>query len=168
VTLLGVFLERLDERREPIAEQVLAAALDQLAHDGVVAADAAQVEHGGGGADVRARERERLVEAAHRVPDLQAHVPQRIKERLGQHGQVRIFWIVTQEDHVDVALEAECAAPVATDRHQREPALGAIAVGARGRVGGAEQCAQQTVQYGRASARQRHPARAAQDRGLEL
>ena len=134
----------------------------------VVATDAAQVEQRGGRADVGARKRQRLVETAHRVSDLESDIPERIEEGLSQSHQMRILRIVTQEDHVDVALQAQRAASVAAHGHQREPSLGAVSLRARSGVGSAKQRVQQAIEDLRTTLRDDESAIAARDRSFKL
>ena len=82
-----------------------------------------------------------IVHRPHRMADLQADVPQRVKHTVGERRQKRVRFAarrrdrvaVVQEHDLNVALRIQLAATVAADAHHRE--LGRRSFGFHRRVG---------------------------------
>jgi len=87
----------------------------------------ARIEQRGRGRDVLARQPGRRARLAHRVPDRELLVPQRIQQAIAHLLGERLVAVV-QHDEVDVGVRGELAARPAAGRDQRE-------LGAPGRRG---------------------------------
>ena len=89
----------------------------QLLGEALVAGEVAHLQQRGGGVEVVGGQRQGLPHRAHGVAELQALVPDRVPEAVGEGADVRAAAV--QEQHVDVGVEAELGPPVAADGDQR-------------------------------------------------
>ena len=119
----GLGLEALDEAAEVLGgEEAVVGAGDEVADEGVVAREEAEIEEGGGGGEVFLGEGDGVGGAEDLVADGEADVPQRVEEGLGEgvgglgaEGAGR-----DDEDDVGVAPEGDGATPEAADGGERD------------------------------------------------
>ena len=89
----------------------------QPLRDRWVAGDDPGAEQSGGGVEVVAGQVERLADGAHAVAQVEALVPDRVPDAVGQSGHVAPA--IVDEHEVDVALGTQLRPPVTADRDQR-------------------------------------------------
>ncbi|MCB9611381.1 MAG: hypothetical protein H6722_02895 [Sandaracinus sp.] len=145
-------LERVEQRHEVRLEHLPSRRSVELAHDLGVARDVPQVEQRRRGANVLTRERERVVDAAHDVADLEPRIPEWVEQPLRDHARAAVLRIVAEEEHVDVAVQSDRAPPVATHRDERDAPFPTVEL-SRGGVGRAEERSEQAVERPREAAR---------------
>ena len=130
------------------ADQGPLEAMEQL----LVARDQPRLDQRGLGLHVAVGDLHAVLDAADRVADLQADVPQRVEEAVDDAGQVRQRagaggdLPAVQEHEVNVAVRIQLRAAVAADGHQRQ--LRKLLAGLLGQagLGGVPQVAQQRVE----------------------
>src|SRR3954447_3201062 len=83
---------------------------------GCLTGDQARAQECGRGVEIVVRDLERLALRAHAVPELQARVPDRVPDALGDGLDVPAR--AAQEHDVEVALGADLGSAVAADRDQ--------------------------------------------------
>jgi hypothetical protein len=92
--------------------------IGELAGQHRVTRNGAQRQHRRGRVEIVGSQVERLLRRAHRVTELQALVPERVPDALGDLADVGAAPVHQQQ--IDVALGRELGAPIAPDRHQGE------------------------------------------------
>ena len=106
-----------------------------------------------------------IVNAPHRVSDLQANVPQRIQHAVNQPGQIwqrfaRRNLAVVQEHEVNVAVRVQLAAAVTADRDQRQRRKFLLRLRRQAALGRFPKMLQQRVEHRRAAPANLAPAAA--------
>jgi len=91
----------------------------------LVANDEARLDEGGLGLHVGVRHLHAVIQAADRMPDFQAEIPQGIQHPINQLGQMRQRPVdrdlaEVQKHEINVAVRIQFCAAVATDGHQRD------------------------------------------------
>ena len=104
---------------------------------------------------VRVRHVHAIVDAPHRVSDLQADVPQRIQHAVNQPGQIRQRFArrdlaVVQKHEVNVAVRVQLAAAVTADGHQRQRRKFLLRLRRQAALGRFPKMPQQRVEHRRA------------------
>jgi hypothetical protein len=93
--------------------------LDDLVAELRVTGDVASRQQGGRGVEIGLRQRQGVVDAAHRVPELEAGVPDRVPDRTRDRLEAARRRLMHQQQ-VDVAERRQLAAPVPADGDQCE------------------------------------------------
>ena len=114
---------------------------------------------------VRVRHIHAIVNAPHRVSDLQADVPQRIQHAVNQPGQIRQRFArrnlaVVQKHEVNVAVRVQLAAAVTANRHQRQRRKFLLRPRRQAALGRFPEMPQQRVEHRRAALANLTPASA--------
>ena len=163
----GVLFERVEELHEMRLEHLLPCATLQIVEKRAAAGDTTEIDQRRRGSDVFTGQTKGFIDASHRVPDVDPQIPERIQEPFRKRADERVLRIVAKENHVDIAIQPERRAPVASHRDQGDPASGLLTEGASCSVGGAVECAQETVERPCVGAGGRHAWVAAAHRVLE-
>ena len=119
-------LHQLVERGQALPRAVAPLArdaIDQLVAHRVVAGDDARVEQAERGLEVVVGDGARLVGRADAVVELEAGVPDRVPEPVGERADVATATPVVDQDEVEVAGRTELAAAVRTDGEQHDARL---------------------------------------------
>ena len=132
---LGEF--RLDEFETRARLDLVAEAPLELGERFRSAPQEAALEQAGAHGHVVARAAQAVVHRARGVADLQAEVPQRVQQKLGELFGDRGALVGQQEQQVDVRIRRELAAPVTADGGERQ-ALASRRVGQRVQAAGGE------------------------------
>ena len=110
-----------DEHLGSAAHHIAAEARPGLGIKRLVTPDVARFEQRGADGQIFLRHPDHLVERAARLPDLQPEVPEDVEHRFDDLLAPRRLLPWGQEGDVDVRKRRHLAAPVAADRHQRQP-----------------------------------------------
>ncbi len=152
VSCLCILLERAEKLVQVRLEDLLPRATLELVEKRAAAGNSSEVDQRGGGSDVLASQIQSLFDASNRVTDIDPQVPDRVEQALGQRPDERIVRIVTEEHDVDVTIESQRRAAVATDGDECDTPLRFTAQGASGSIGSAVQGAKKAVEGSRVGA----------------
>jgi hypothetical protein len=149
VACLCVLLERAEELVQVRLEDLLPRATLELVEKRAATGDSSEVDQRGGGSDVLASQIQSLFDASSGVTDIDPEVPERVEQSLGQRPDEGVVRVVTEEHDVDITIESQRRAAVATDGDECDAPSRFTTQGARGSVGSAVQGAKEAVEGSR-------------------
>ena len=152
VACLCVLLERAEELVQVRLEDLLPRATLELVEKRSATGDSSEVDQRGGGSDVLASQIQSLFDTSSGVTDINPEVPERVEQSLGQRPDEGVVRVVAEEHDVDVTIEPQRRAAVATDGDECNAPLRFTTQGARGSVGSAVQGAKEAVEGSRMGA----------------
>jgi hypothetical protein len=120
VALVALRERRLEELGEVLLVDVLGQDLPEAIEEPAVAHQIAGLLHRGAARKVGAGHGQAVRQATHRVPDLQAQIPERVEQALGDALDVGAHLPVVDQHQVEVGERVELAAPVAAEGHQHQ------------------------------------------------
>ena len=112
----------LAELGKPVAGMALprgAGAVRQAGRQPCITGDVAGSQQRGGGVEVARGQAQRLLRRRDAVAEVQALLPDRVPDGIGDRRHVGMCLV--EEHDVDVAARGKLGAPVAPDRHERQP-----------------------------------------------
>src|ERR1700732_2822436 len=82
---------------------------------------------------------------AHRMPDRQTGIPQRVQNYFADDLDIRAGFVVMEEEQINIRVGSELLAAVSTAGRNRDPLIEAREAASMMNVGKAEECAQEIV-----------------------
>jgi len=110
----------LEELGEVLAVDVLREDFPEAVEEPPVTHEIARLLHRGAAGEVGARHRHAVGQAPHRMPHLEAEVPEGVEEALGDPLHVGAHLAVVEQEQIQVGQGVQLPAPVAAQRDQHE------------------------------------------------